>query len=101
MDPPKIVTREQWLAARRALLVKEKELSRQRDAVSAARRALPMVKVEKAYAFDGPTGRMTLEDLFEGRRQLVIYHFMFGPDWEEGCPSCSFIADNYQGALVH
>jgi predicted dithiol-disulfide oxidoreductase (DUF899 family) len=96
-----VVAHDEWLAARRALLVKEKELTRQRDRLSAERRALPWVKVEKDYVFDGPNGRQTLRDLFEGRSQLLVYHFMYGPDWEEGCPSCSFWADNFNGAIEH
>ena len=96
-----IVSPDEWLAARKALLTKEKEFSRQRDALSAARRELPWVKVEKAYVFDGPDGRETLEDLFDGRGQLIVYHFMLGAGWEEGCPSCSFLADHFDGSIVH
>ena len=101
MERPKVVSRDEWTAARRQLLVKEKELNRRRDALSAERRKLPMVKVEKEYVFQGPEGRRSLAELFEGRRQLLVYHFMFGPDWDEGCPSCSFVADNFAGSLVH
>jgi predicted dithiol-disulfide oxidoreductase (DUF899 family) len=101
MDHPKVVSRTEWLAARRDLLAKEKEFNRQRDALSAARRKLPMVKVEKTYTFEGPSGRTTLVDLFDGRTQLIVYHFMLDPDWSEGCKSCSYIADNYEGGLVH
>jgi predicted dithiol-disulfide oxidoreductase (DUF899 family) len=97
---PQIVTREQWLAARLELLAKEKELTRHRDEVSAARRSLPMVEITKDYAFDGPTGKVGLVDLFEGRGQLLIYHFMFEPDADEGCPSCSLTTDNV-GHLSH
>src|SRR5881296_3801052 len=79
----------------------EKEATRQRDALSDERRRLPMVKVEKKYVFDGPEGKETLADLFDGRSQLVVYHFMFGPGWEEGCPSCSFLSDHIDGAVVH
>jgi predicted dithiol-disulfide oxidoreductase (DUF899 family) len=86
---PPIVTRTEWLAARKALLVQEKALTKQRDAVNAKRRRLPMVPVEKQYVFDGPTGEKTLLDLFDGQRQLVIYHFMFDPSWENGCPGCT------------
>lgn len=86
---PPIATREAWLTARKALLQKEKELTRQRDAVSAMRRRLPMVRVDNPYVFDGPTGKASLLDLFAGRRQLIVYHFMFGPDWEKGCPGCT------------
>lgn len=95
------VSRDEWLAARQALLAKEKEFTKQRDAISAARRALPWVKVEKDYVFDGPDGKETLADLFDGRGQLIVYHFMLGPGWDEGCKSCSFWADNYQGAVAH
>ncbi len=101
MTEPKVVSREEWLRARRALLAKEKEFTRTRDALSAERRELPMVKLEKAYRFDGPNGSETLSDLFAGRSQLLVYHFMFGTDWEEGCPSCSFWADNFNGVTEH
>ena len=101
MQRPTIVSRDEWTAARKRLLVKEKELNRQRDALSAERRKLPMVKIEKEYVFQGPEGRRTLADLFEGKRQLLVYHFMFGPDYDEGCPACSFVADNFAGSLVH
>jgi len=98
----KLVLQDEWVAARKKLLVKEKEFSRQRDALSAERRKLPMVAIEKEYVFQGPEGRRTLADLFSGKRQLMIYHFMFGPDWgDEGCPSCSYVADNFAGSLVH
>lgn len=96
-----IVSAKEWLPARQALLAKEKEFSKQRDALSAARRELPWVKVEKAYEFDGPNGRESLADLFDGRSQLIVYHFMMGPDWEEGCKSCSFLADHFDGCTVH
>jgi predicted dithiol-disulfide oxidoreductase (DUF899 family) len=98
---PKVASREEWLRARKELLVEEKEWNRKRDALSAKRRSLPMVLVEKEYMFEGPDGRRTLSDLLEGKRQLIVYHFMFDPAWDEGCPSCSFIADNFAGALVH
>lgn len=101
MEPHEVVSREQWLAARTALLVREKELTRARDRLNAERRALPWVKVEKTYSFDAPQGRVTLSDLFDGRSQLVINHFMFGPGWSEGCVGCSFGADHTDGALVH
>src|SRR5947209_18340792 len=97
----KIVSQEEWLAARKELLKKEKEATRLRDQLSAERRYLPWVKVEKNYVFDAPGGKKTLADLFGGRSQLVIYHFMFGPDWQEGCPSCSFVSDHFDGALPH
>lgn len=90
---PEVVSREEWLAARKELLVKEKELTRARDRVNADRRRLPMVRMDKPYTFEGPDGTVGLLDLFEGRPQLVMHHFMFGPDWEQGCPSCSSAAD--------
>jgi predicted dithiol-disulfide oxidoreductase (DUF899 family) len=101
MAQPKIVSREAWTSARKAFLAKEKEFTRQRDALSAERRELPWVEVGESYAFDGPAGKESLSDLFGGTRQLLVYHFMFGPDWEEGCPSCSFWADNYNGIATH
>jgi predicted dithiol-disulfide oxidoreductase (DUF899 family) len=101
MQPHRIVSREEWLDARKALLREEKEFTRLRDRLSAARRALPWVKVEKIYVFDTPAGRQTLAELFAGRSQLVIQHFMLGPDWKEGCVGCSFGADHIDGALVH
>ncbi|MFC5747601.1 DUF899 domain-containing protein [Actinomadura rugatobispora] len=99
-EDPRVATREQWLAARRELLEEEKALTRQRDRVNAARRALPMVEVTKDYVFEGPDGPARLPDLFDGRGQLLIYHFMFEPDADEGCPSCSFVTDNV-GHLGH
>jgi predicted dithiol-disulfide oxidoreductase (DUF899 family) len=90
---PEVVSREEWLAARKELLVKEKELTRVHDRVNADRRRLPMVRMDKPYTFEGPKGTVGLLDLFEGRPQLVMHHFMFAPDWEEGCPSCSSAAD--------
>jgi predicted dithiol-disulfide oxidoreductase (DUF899 family) len=101
MEQPRIVSRDEWLAARRALLVKEKAHTRAGDAISNDRRRLPMVKVDAQYTFDTPDGRCTLADLFEGRSQLIVYHFMMGPGWVEGCPSCSFLVDHLDGALVH
>jgi predicted dithiol-disulfide oxidoreductase (DUF899 family) len=97
----KVVSSEEWLAARKADLAREKEFTRQRDELSRQRRELPWVKIEKNYVFDGPDGKETLADLFEGRSQLIVYHFMFGPGWEEGCPYCSFLADHFDGPLVH
>src|SRR5437667_924119 len=91
----------EWLVARKDLLTREKEFSRQRDALSAAPRELPMVKVEQEYVFEGPDGKETLADLFDGRSQLIVYHFMFGPGWEEGCKSCSYLADHFDGANWH
>jgi len=89
MSLPKVATRPEWLRSRKELLDKEKELTRQRDSLNTARRELPMVEVEKDYVFDGPNGTVRLIDMFEGRRQLIIYHFMFAPDWDDGCPSCT------------
>jgi predicted dithiol-disulfide oxidoreductase (DUF899 family) len=94
MPDPEVTTREQWLVARRELLTQEKKLTRHRDEVNAARRRLPMVEITKSYSFDGPEGKASLLDLFEGRSQLLIYHFMFEPDADEGCPSCTWWADN-------
>ncbi|HTI82062.1 MAG TPA: thioredoxin family protein [Acetobacteraceae bacterium] len=96
-----VVSREEWLAARTALLAEEKEFTRLRDKITAQRRALPWVKVDKSYEFDGPNGKETLADLFAGRSQLVVKHFMFGPEWSEGCVGCSFEMDQVQGALIH
>jgi predicted dithiol-disulfide oxidoreductase (DUF899 family) len=101
MDRPRVVTRAEWLAAREQHLTREKELTRHRDQLAAERRRLPWVKVDKPYGFDGPDGRESLVDLFAGRSQLILYHFMFGPGWEQGCPSCSFLADHIDGSLVH
>jgi predicted dithiol-disulfide oxidoreductase (DUF899 family) len=101
IENPKIVSRDEWLAARGKLLEREKRLTRERDAVAAERRQLPWVKVEETYVFDGPGGKVTLADLFNGKSQLIVYHFMFGPNWQEGCPSCSFNMDHTDGALVH
>ena len=101
MQPTKVVSEKEWLEARKAHLKAEKEFSRARDALSAARRALPWVKVDKEYVFDGPNGKETLADLFDGRDQLIVYHFMLGPGWEEGCPSCSYLADHFDGAMYH
>ncbi len=98
---PRVVSRADWLAARKALLATEKEITRYRDALNAERRRLPMVRIDKEYVFHDPNGRTSLRDLFEGRRQLVIYHFMFDPSWDEGCPSCSHCADNFAGAVVY
>ena len=96
-----IVSQNEWLAALRALLAKEKEFTKTRDHLSEARRALPWVKVEKNYVFEGPNGRETLADLFGGKSQLIVYHFMLGPGWVQGCPSCSFLADHFDGAVIH
>jgi len=98
---PKVVSRDEWLAARKALLSQEKEFTKARDEVSRRRRDLPWVKVDKNYVFDTPKGKRSLADLFEGRSQLIVYHFMFGPDWNEGCKSCSFVSDHLDAARVH
>lgn len=96
-----VVSREEWLEARRQLLVKEKEATRLRDRLNEARQALPWVKVDKDYMFETPDGPKALADLFDGRSQLIVYHFMLGPDWEAGCPGCSFLSDHVDGALPH
>ncbi len=101
MEGHKVVSRDEWLAARKEHLSKEKEFTRLRDRLSAERRDLPWVKVEKNYVFDGPKGKETLSGLFGGRSQLIVYHFMFGAEWEEGCKSCSFLADHIDGGVVH
>lgn len=96
-----VVSREEWLVSRKALLRREKELTRFHDQLCAERRALPWVRVEEDYVFQGPDGAVTLADLFDGRSQLFIYHFMLGPGWKEGCPGCSFIADHVDAARRH
>lgn len=96
-----IVDREAWLAARLDHLAKEKEFTRLRDQLSEQRRTLPSYRVDKDYQFEGPGGKESLVDLFDGKDQLMVYHFMFHPDWEQGCKSCSFLADNYNGSVVH
>ncbi len=98
---PRVVSRKKWLAARKQLLMKEKALTGIRDVVARERRQLPWVRIEKPYEFEGPAGRDSLAGLFGGRSQLIVYHFMFGPGWKEGCPSCSFLADHVDGALPH
>jgi predicted dithiol-disulfide oxidoreductase (DUF899 family) len=100
-ENPTVVSPEKWLAARRELLREEKEFTKLRDQLAARRRQLPWVKLNKPYVFESPTGEVNLADLFEGRRQLIVYHFMFGPDWEEGCKSCSYVADHLAAAVVH
>ncbi|MGB6441074.1 MAG: thioredoxin family protein [Methyloceanibacter sp.] len=97
----KLVSRDEWIAARKVHLANEKALTKARDKLSAERRALPWVKVEKDYVFDTLDGKKTLGDLFDGRSQLIVYHFMLGPDWGEGCPSCSYLADHFDGAALH
>jgi predicted dithiol-disulfide oxidoreductase (DUF899 family) len=101
VENPKVVSRAEWLAARRELLVKEKELTRARDAVSAQRRELPWVKIEKRYVFDTPEGKKTLADLFDGRSQLIVYHFMWRRDISDRCVGCSFLADHIDDANLH
>jgi predicted dithiol-disulfide oxidoreductase (DUF899 family) len=101
MNTHQVVSKEQWLEARRALLAKEKQLTRQHDELAQQRRDLPWVKVDKQYLFDTPRGKASLADLFAGRSQLFVYHFMFGPDWQEGCPSCSYVCDHLDGAVPH
>jgi len=98
---PKVVSPVEWLAARKELLAKEKEFTRLRDELSRQRRELPWEKVEKPYVFEGPNGKETLADLFGKRSQLMVYHFMFGPGWKEGCPSCSYLADHFDGTTIH
>jgi predicted dithiol-disulfide oxidoreductase (DUF899 family) len=100
MNLPRVVSRDEWLAARKELLAKEKEFTRQRDALNAERRRLPMVRIEKEYVFEGPDGKASLLDLFDGRRQLIVGHFMFDPSWDEGCPSCSAGADEISNGLL-
>ena len=100
-DAHEVVSPAEWLAARKELLRKEKEFSRLRDELAAQRRQLPWEKVAKQYVFEGPKGKESLAALFDGRRQLAVYHFMLGPGWKEGCPSCSFIADGFDGAAIH
>jgi predicted dithiol-disulfide oxidoreductase (DUF899 family) len=97
----KVVPQKQWLAARKSLLLKEKQFSRLRDQLNQQRRDLPWVKVEKEYVFDGPNGKETLAELFCGKNQLIVYHFMFGPGWKDGCPHCSFWADHYDSVNIH
>src|SRR6202023_3351042 len=101
MQPHRIVSREEWIEARRAHMAHEKEYTRARDRLSEERRALPWVKVDKDYVFDGPDGRKTLADLFKGRSQLVVQHIMYGPDWYEGCKSCSLWADGFERIIPH
>lgn len=101
MTPTTVVNRAEWIKARQALLNREKQFMQERDALSAARRQLPWIKVEKEYSFEGDKGKHSLADLFEGKSQLIVSHFMFGDDWDEGCPSCSFWADGFNGAVNH
>jgi predicted dithiol-disulfide oxidoreductase (DUF899 family) len=101
MTEPTIISQEEWLVARQALLAEEKAFTRARDELSARRRRMPWVKIDRAYVFQGPDGAQSLADLFAGRGQLIVYHFMLGPDWQEGCKSCSFWADNFDRIIVH
>ena len=101
MTKHEVVSKEQWVKARRALLAEEKAWTRERDRLAEKRRALPWVKVEKNYVFEGAEGHVSLEELFDGRSQLVVYHFMFGPEWEEGCTGCSLLSDQVDGARQH
>lgn len=97
----RIVARDEWIAERKTLLAREKELTRLRDQIAGERRALPWVHIDKNYVFETPEGWRTLADLFDGRRQLLVQHFMLAPGWEQGCPSCSFMADHSDGMTVH
>jgi predicted dithiol-disulfide oxidoreductase (DUF899 family) len=97
----RVVSRDRWVAERKTLLAREKELTRQRDQIARERRGLPWVRIDKSYAFDAPEGRRTLPELFDGRRQLLVQHFMLAPGREQGCPSCSFMADHSDGMTVH
>jgi predicted dithiol-disulfide oxidoreductase (DUF899 family) len=101
MAEPRIVSREEWLVARKVHLDQEKAFTRLRDDLARQRRELPWVRIDKRYVFEGSEGKLSFADLFSGKSQLLIYHFMLGPDWEEGCPSCSFWADNYNGTDIH
>jgi predicted dithiol-disulfide oxidoreductase (DUF899 family) len=101
MTEPKIVSQNEWLAARKRLLAREKQLTHERDAIAAERRELPWVKVDEPYLFDTPSGKRSLAELFADKSQLIVYHFMFAPDWQEGCPSCSFISDHTDATLPH
>lgn len=101
IEHPNVVSHKNWIAARKEFLKKEKEFTRLRDELSKERRELPWEKVEKHYVFDGPRGKETLADLFGKRSQLMVYHFMFGPGWSEGCPSCSYLADHFDGMTIH
>ncbi len=101
MTKHKVLTHDDWVDARKALLAKEKDFTRMRDALSRERRELPWERVKKNYVFDGANGKESLSDLFDGRSQLIVYHFMYGPDWNEGCKSCSFLADHFNPAIDH
>lgn len=101
LENPKVASHDEWIEARKKFLAKEKEFTRLRDELSRQRRELPWERVEKQYVFDGPKGKETLADLFDGRSQLIVYHFMLGPGWKEGCPSCSYLADHFDGPTIH
>ena len=101
MDTSKVVSHEEWIEARRELLAAEKALTRERDALTRRRMAMPRERIEKTYVFDAPEGRRSLAELFEGRSQLLVQHFMLGPGWEQGCPSCSYMADHTDGMTIH
>ncbi len=101
METHKVVSHEEWIAARKAYLAEEKTFTKARDALSKRRRELPWEKVEKNYVFDTANGKQSLGDLFGDKSQLIVYHFMLGPGWEAGCPSCSYLADHFDGAVVH
>src|SRR5215472_6335948 len=101
MSTHSVVSHDEWIAARKAHLAREKEFSRLRDELNCQRRALPWERVEREYILEGRKGRQSLADLFDGRSQLIVYHFMFDPDWDAGCPHCSFWADNFNPVIVH
>jgi len=101
LDNHQIVSKNEWIEARKVLLKKEKQFTALRDQLSQQRRDLPWVAVDKEYIFDGPNGKETLSELFDGRSQLIVYHFMYDPNWDAGCPSCSFWADNFNNIIVH
>jgi predicted dithiol-disulfide oxidoreductase (DUF899 family) len=101
MEKHSIVSKDEWTQARVDLLAREKEFTQLRDRLNEQRRALPWLRIDKAYEFDTDEGKKSLSDLFDGKSQLIVYHFMFPPSWEEGCPSCSFWADSFDGTLVH
>lgn len=101
MNQNQVVSQTEWLQARKRLLQREKAFTRERDELSAARRALPCTNVEKLYVFEGPEGSVELTDLFAGKSQLIVYHFMFAPEWQQGCKNCSFVSDHFDGALLH
>jgi predicted dithiol-disulfide oxidoreductase (DUF899 family) len=101
MEPHKVVSHDEWIAARKTHLAEEKAFTRARDTLARKRRELPWEKVDKNYVFETPAGTQSLADLFDGKSQLIIYHFMLGPGWEAGCPSCSYLADHFDGAVVH